>query len=219
MPRYDPYEQIHKKRKGGGWNPTGTRRPPLNPQGNYSDLLPRITKDSTSSSPSVNINNSIGCGGGGVVVGGGSGGIGGGGTSSKTEIHSDTMRSNIHVVVRIRPKNFNEKGPLHRTIVKAVGDHVVIFDPKEDPSEEQFYFQNGGKQKARHQHQDYNRKPHKNMKFAYDRVYGPYNTNVEIFETSMKRLVSHIIDGFNCSIFANGVTAWCWENLHNVGLL
>ena len=44
------------------------------------------------------------------------------------------------------------------------------------------------------------------MKFAYDRVYGPLNTNVEIFEKSMKRLVSHIIDGFNCSIFAYGAT-------------
>jgi len=52
------------------------------------------------------------------------------------------------------------------------------------------------------------KRPNRNLNFAFDRVYGPENTNKDIFEISLKELISQIINGFNCTVFAYGVSGF-----------
>ncbi|CAB4064296.1 KIF18_19 [Lepeophtheirus salmonis] len=86
--------------------------------------------------------------------------------------------TNIKVSVRVRPSNEREsesEGAL-RSIIDVVDEKLLIFDPKVD--DDNFYFQ-GKRQRRR----DLNKRPQKDHKFTFDRVFGPGEDNevVSIF--------------------------------------
>lgn len=83
--------------------------------------------------------------------------------------------------------------------MKALDSQNVIFDPKQEAVE---FFFHGVKQKV----YDYKERPNKNLRFGFDHVFAPSHSNVEIFDNALKSLVSHVIRGFNCSVFAYGAT-------------
>jgi len=103
------------------------------------------------------------------------------------------------VAVRVRPENSREKAGAYNNVINVIDDKMLVFDPKED--EEVFYFQ--GKKEGR---RDLNKKANKDQKFAFDSVYGPGSTNLEVFEGTTKDLVETIFNGYNCSVFAYGAT-------------
>ncbi|VVD04131.1 unnamed protein product [Leptidea sinapis] len=105
------------------------------------------------------------------------------------------MPGNIKVVVRVRPTNEKEKDQNNRIVVDVVDDHVVVFDPKEDPP---FYF-HGAKQPIP-------KRANKDLKFVFDHVYTHDATNYDIFETTTKEMLSSLMEGYNCSVFAYGAT-------------
>jgi len=70
---------------------------------------------------------------------------------------------------------------------------MLVFDPKEE-EEESFFFR-GTQQKGR----DMLKKQHKHTEFIFDRVFGYESTNNEVFNESTKDIITHVLDGYNCS--------------------
>ncbi|XP_071446360.1 kinesin-like protein KIF18B [Hetaerina americana] len=105
---------------------------------------------------------------------------------------------NIKVVIRVRPVS-NEADPTTRAVVKVLDDRMLMFDPKVE--EDDFYFQ-GMRQKTR----DLNKKSNKDMRFIFDRVFGPEATTEEVFGGSTKDIIGHLLEGYNCSVFVYGAT-------------
>ena len=49
-------------------------------------------------------------------------------------------------------------------------------------------------------------KRHKDLRFAFDRVFDESSTQLEVFQESTKNIVESVLDGVNCSVFAYGST-------------
>ncbi|XP_017781506.1 PREDICTED: kinesin-like protein KIF18A [Nicrophorus vespilloides] len=118
------------------------------------------------------------------------------GTAVKSRVSAG---ANIRVVVRVRPQNAKETGENFRTVVKVSDEQMLMFDPEEDSTP---FFYHGVQQKGR----DLLKKPHKNMKFLFDRVFPPIANNEEVFVHSTKDLIETLMDGCNCSVFVYGAT-------------
>lgn len=86
-----------------------------------------------------------------------------------------------------------------RTIVRIVDERQLIFDPNED---EEFFFYQGMKQNYR----DLLKRPKKDIKFFYDRVFNYSSTNEDVFKETTFGLVDNLMKGCNCSVFAYGAT-------------
>ncbi|XP_043248956.1 kinesin-like protein KIF18A [Colletes gigas] len=114
----------------------------------------------------------------------------------QTEIGSQTS---IKVIVRIRPQNQRELLGCSRTAIKVVDDKMLIFDPKE---EENPFFYRGIAQKGR----DLLKKQNKELQFIFDKVFNISSSNSDLFEGSTKDLITSLLDGYNCSVFAYGAT-------------
>jgi kinesin family protein 18/19 len=109
------------------------------------------------------------------------------------------VAANIRVAVRVRPENAREEAGGYRNIIDIVDDRMLVFDPKE---EEDVFYYHGKKQGRR----DLNKRANKDKKFAFDSVFSPASTNVEVFEGTTKDLVETVFSGYNCSVFAYGAT-------------
>ncbi|RZC32585.1 Kinesin domain containing protein, partial [Asbolus verrucosus] len=107
--------------------------------------------------------------------------------------------ANVKVVVRVRPPNDRERTENNRVVVKVVDEQLLIFDPKINT---QSFFYHGVEQKGR----NLLRKANKDLQFMFDRVFGFDCTNEEVFENTTKNLISSLMDGYNCSVFAYGAT-------------
>lgn len=121
-------------------------------------------------------------------------------TSGSTIMQTqDTSEISIKVIVRVRPHNERELQNNSRTVVEVVDDKMLIFDPKEQ--ETPFFFHNVA-QKGR----DMLKKQNKQLQFIFDRVFGSTATNTSVFEGSTKSVITSLLDGYNCSVFAYGAT-------------
>lgn len=79
-----------------------------------------------------------------------------------------------------------------RNVIQVVDDKMLVFDPKE--SSDGFFFH--GKKMAR---RDVNRRPNRDHKFAFDRVFGPESNNQEVFTDTTQDLIDVLFSGYNCS--------------------
>ncbi|KAM0724599.1 Kinesin-like protein KIF18A [Formica fusca] len=111
----------------------------------------------------------------------------------------DTSEISIKVIVRVRPHNERELQDNSRTVVEVVDDKMLIFDPK--VRETPFFFHNVA-QKSR----DMLKKQNKQLQFIFDRIFSTTSTNTNVFEGSTKNLITSLLDGYNCSVFAYGAT-------------
>ena len=50
------------------------------------------------------------------------------------------------------------------------------------------------------------RRKHKDLRFAFNRVFDRSSTQQEVFEESTKDIVEGVLNGLNCSVFAYGAT-------------
>lgn len=67
-------------------------------------------------------------------------------------------------------------------------------------------------------------KKHKDLRFAFDRVFDETSTQVDIFEHTTKSIIDGVLDGINCSVFAYGSTGagktyTMLGNLENPGVM
>ncbi|XP_003703114.1 kinesin-like protein KIF18A [Megachile rotundata] len=123
-------------------------------------------------------------------------------TSGTTALSIQTepgSQTSIKVIVRVRPENDRELQSNCRNIIKIVDDKMLIFDPKE---EENPFFYHGVAQKGR----DLLRKQNKELQFIFDKVFNISSNNSDVFEGSTKDLITSLLDGYNCSVFAYGAT-------------
>ncbi|NXU50050.1 KI18B protein, partial [Turnix velox] len=100
----------------------------------------------------------------------------------------------VTVVVRVRPPNERER--LSHPVLRLLDEHLLIFDPEEQP---------GGTSAGilpprgpKHQGKD--------IKFAFDRVFGEKATQEEVFEHTTRHMLDSVLNGYNCSVFAYGAT-------------
>ncbi|XP_011858982.1 PREDICTED: kinesin-like protein KIF18A isoform X2 [Vollenhovia emeryi] len=120
-------------------------------------------------------------------------------TSGSTMKAEDTSEISIKVIVRVRPPNKRELQENCRTVIEVVDDKMLIFDPKEH--ETPFFFRNVP-QKGR----DMLKRQNKQLPFIFDRVFDLASSNADVFEGSTKSVISSLLDGYNCSVFAYGAT-------------
>ena len=110
-------------------------------------------------------------------------------------VTNDSNKSNVKVVVRIRPENTNEKNGNYRIVVRAMNEHVLVFDPNEQSSPEYGY-------KRRHARRDIRRRQNKDLKFAFDYVFDPSSANHEIYHHTTKKVLESFLEGYNYSVKA-----------------
>ncbi|KAG1650769.1 Kinesin-like protein KIF18A [Nymphon striatum] len=108
-------------------------------------------------------------------------------------------KSNVKVIVRVRPQNEREEQAGQEPVIKVIDENILVFDPKEEQND--FYFR-GKRQKGR----DLLKKPKKDLKLAFDRVFDGNSTNEEVFKETTHSIVDGLLNGYNCSVFAYGAT-------------
>ncbi|KAJ8299293.1 hypothetical protein KUTeg_023353 [Tegillarca granosa] len=113
--------------------------------------------------------------------------------------NSSIPKSNVRVVVRIRPENKLEIDADSRVVVQYMNENVLVFDPKEQGSPEYGY-------RRRRRQRDIRRRENKDLRFAFDYVFGPRSKNHEVYEQTTKQIVTSFLNGYNCSVFAYGAT-------------
>jgi hypothetical protein len=106
----------------------------------------------------------------------------------------------IRVTVRIRPLNEQELcQPLGGDyILRVINDHVVTFDP---PPESTKHI-SGQRVSAKASQRRY-----KDLKYAFDVVLDENSSQQEAYEASTKGLIDRVLDGFNATVFAYGVSS------------
>jgi hypothetical protein len=51
--------------------------------------------------------------------------------------------------------------------------------------------------------------------WEFDRVFGMYSTQVEVFDATVRPILAEAINGFNCTVFAYGPTGTGAPNIHS----
>ena len=98
-------------------------------------------------------------------------------------------------------------------------EHVLVFDPTPDniPTFQEPVTPNLRRRPVLS-------KKHKDLRFAFDRVFDETATQVELFENTTKSIIDGVLDGINCSVFAYGATGagktyTMLGNLENPGVM
>lgn len=102
----------------------------------------------------------------------------------------ESQSNSVRVVVRVRPQNDLECNGHHRSVVEVVNENVLVFDPKEEASS---LYEHKGK------HRDIQKRREKDLKFAFDHVFGAGSTNEEVFEQTTFLVLDGLLSGYNCS--------------------
>jgi hypothetical protein len=89
---------------------------------------------------------------------------------------------NVQVAVRCRPLNEDERKGNHPTVITCDSENKTI----------KVAYGVVGKKIMRN--------------FYYDKVFGMYSRQEEVFETVVRPIVEETLGGFNCTIFAYGQT-------------
>ncbi|XP_055957564.1 kinesin-like protein KIF18A [Patella vulgata] len=107
--------------------------------------------------------------------------------------------SNVKVVVRIRPENALEHSSgASRIVVKAMNEHVLVFDPMKEEHHTPGY--------RKRKNRDLTQRARKDLRFAFDYVFGPHTSNQTVYEHTTKTILEGFLNGYNCSVFAYGAT-------------
>ncbi|KAK3576194.1 hypothetical protein CHS0354_016017 [Potamilus streckersoni] len=109
----------------------------------------------------------------------------------------DAGGSKVKVVVRIRPENAQEVEGNFKTVVQIMNEYVLVFDPKEQAIPNYA---------LRKRPRDLRKRASKDMKFAFDYIFGPGSRNHELYEQTTKTILDGFLNGYNCSVFAYGAT-------------
>ncbi len=90
-----------------------------------------------------------------------------------------------------------------RNIVQPVDDKVLIFDPPDaNPLSR---LMTGGSGSGANTFAHGARKP-RDIRYAFDRVFPDHSSQEEVFENTTKPLLDGVMNGFNASVFAYGVS-------------
>ncbi|KAI8832113.1 kinesin motor domain-containing protein [Chytriomyces cf. hyalinus JEL632] len=96
---------------------------------------------------------------------------------------SSSSNNNITVAVRVRPLLRTES----ESVVHVVDGNILSFDNRRSSS-------------------SVSRSKVSDIRFAFDRVFGPAASQESVFDETAKPLVDLVVDGFNATVFAYGAT-------------
>ncbi|NWU48539.1 KI18B protein, partial [Dromas ardeola] len=101
----------------------------------------------------------------------------------------------VTVVVRVRPSAPCERERAAHPVLRVVDQHILVFDPEEPGGASGSVLPARG---PKHQGKD--------LKFAFDRVFGEKATQEEVFQHTTRDVLDSVLNGYNCSVFAYGAT-------------
>ena len=108
--------------------------------------------------------------------------------------------SRMKVCVRVRPFSQKEVEAGSKSMVDVIDKNLLVFDPYVyDQTNDQYQYQ--GKM-----YKEIGKKPNKNLQFVFDRVFDDSENNLTVYQETTKDLVTSLLNGYNCSIFAYGST-------------
>lgn len=103
-------------------------------------------------------------------------------TSLSSKVQSSSIGTNVQVAVRCRPLNTEEKRTSQPCVVACDTEGKTV----------KVSYGSVGKKSTK--------------SFNFDRVFGMYSTQEEVFEQVVRPIVDEALAGFNCTIFAYGQT-------------
>lgn len=95
---------------------------------------------------------------------------------------TNSMGTNVQVAVRCRPSNAEEKKTNQPTVITCDAENKTL----------KVSFGPAGKKISKN--------------YTFDKVFGMYSTQEEVFESIVRPIVDEALAGFNCTIFAYGQT-------------
>ncbi|GAM24679.1 hypothetical protein SAMD00019534_078540 [Acytostelium subglobosum LB1] len=102
--------------------------------------------------------------------------------------NNSSNQSNIFVAVRVRPETEAEiAGNSGRTVVRVMDNNVITLDTVSPPSA-------------------LNRRPDREQRFIFDRVFDQFATQKEVYENTTRDVITSIMNGYNATVFAYGAT-------------
>ncbi|KAL1923926.1 uncharacterized protein VTP21DRAFT_6961 [Calcarisporiella thermophila] len=131
------------------------------------------------------------------------------------------QESAILVAVRVRPLNEKELIQLHnarmtpgqsqnaqfRKIIHVLDKNVLVFDPPYDADEDNPNWNQYQKALSKKEERyGIGSRRCKDVRFAFDRVFGEETQQEEVFENTTKGLIDGVLNGFNSTVFAYGAT-------------
>ncbi|RKP38430.1 P-loop containing nucleoside triphosphate hydrolase protein, partial [Dimargaris cristalligena] len=84
-----------------------------------------------------------------------------------------------------------------RKVVHVIDERILVFDPPEDQANARF---------ARSAPPAQTGKRHKDVRFAFDRVFNEDATQQEVYVGTTQSLIDAVLNGFNATVFAYGAT-------------
>lgn len=112
----------------------------------------------------------------------------------------DSIYNRMKVFVRLRPFSSRELENSPKSVVEVIDDKLLVFDPFNPEEDNNTYYYQG---KIRKQPCS---KLKKNMEFYFDRVFDDTDSNLQVYQETTKELVSSLLKGYNCCVFAYGAT-------------
>ena len=112
-------------------------------------------------------------------------------------------RDRISVAVRIRPPSLAERVGTFRQMVKRVDDTMLVFDPAatDDGRCDRRSLLPDELRRRR-----FGMRRHKNLRYAYDHVFGDDCGQTFIFEKTTRPLIDFVAQGYAATVFAYGAT-------------
>ena len=126
--------------------------------------------------------------------------------NSKSKTNGEAGKTScVKVVVRVRPFNQAELAKGSSQCVRAMDEHVLVFDPNEEGESVGFLPMN---QNGRKRNQSINvlQRRARDLRFIFDRVLDKNASNKEVFEHTTQSITEGVLNGFNCTVFAYGAT-------------
>ena len=106
----------------------------------------------------------------------------------------------VQVAVRVRPASLKEKcGVNFKSMVRCVGDNVLVFDPEETEDGRCVTTDNETRRRV-------GMKRVKNLRYAYDHIFDADVGTSVIFERTTRPLIDYVISGYSATVFAYGAT-------------
>jgi kinesin family protein 18/19 len=86
-----------------------------------------------------------------------------------------------------------------RPIVQVMDDKVLIFDPK-DPDVSRAFEQKGFAPPGTKRYKDH--------RYTFDRIFNEDARQIDVYENTTRPLLDGLLDGFNATVFAYGVSIY-----------
>ena len=109
----------------------------------------------------------------------------------------------VRVAVRVRPASLDERRGSFRPIIKVVDEQMLVFDPCEITEDGHCVNESNSLTVRR---RAFGVRRAKNLRYAYDHVFGDSTGQALIFERTTRPLIDYVIKGYKASVFAYGAT-------------